>query len=153
MKVGGTPMQRAERLFLCASMPLDKLPVKVFAKGGAPAAALSDAQRSKRLARAREVALVECKALAVVESLGAIVEDTHHWVEKKLAQNYEELKQDMEREDFDIGGDDSDEEVRPVLCFVLLTGIVCHHCLIWCPSASCPGVGRWSNGTWLCYPH
>lgn len=51
--------------------------------------------------------------LAVVESLGSVAEDTHAWVEKKLSQNYDELKQDIEREDFDGGGgEDSDGEVR-----------------------------------------
>jgi hypothetical protein len=56
--------------------------------------------------------------LAVVESLGAVAEDTHAWVEKKLSQNYDELKQDIEREDFDGGGgEDSDDEVWPLSQF------------------------------------
>ena len=44
-----------------------------------------------------------------------MAEDTHAWVEKKLSQNYDELKQDIEREDLDGGGgEDSDDEV--LLC-------------------------------------
>jgi splicing factor 3A subunit 3 len=112
MKVGGTPLQRAQRLFLCAGKALHDLPPSVFAAGAAPASALAEATRSKRLSVAKQVANVECKVLAVVASLGPVIDDTYHWVEKKLAQNYEEVKQDIEREDFDIGGDDSDEEVR-----------------------------------------
>lgn len=118
-------MQRAERLFLCANKPLSELPLKVFAKGGAPATALSDEARGKRLALAKRIALIECKALAVVESLGAVVEDTYHWVEKKLAQNYEELKEDIAREDFDIGEGSSDDEVR---CLRNVPTICCREC-------------------------
>ena len=114
LKVGGTPLQRAQRLILCATKPLRELPASAFVAGAAPAATLGEGARTKRLAAAQQVANVECKVLAVVESLGAVVDDTHGWVEKKLAQNYEELKQDIGREDFDIGGDDSDEEVRPL---------------------------------------
>ena len=112
MKVGGTELQRAERLFLCAGRPLHEVPAKAFAAGGVPALALSDAARAKKLATAKQVANLECKVLEVVDSLGPVVDDTHGWVEKKLAQNYEELKADIDREDFDIGGDESDAEVR-----------------------------------------
>jgi Replication stress response SDE2 C-terminal len=112
MKVGGTPLQRAQRLFQCSGKRLAELPASLFAPGAAPAAALLEPARVKRLAAAKQVANVECKVLAVVESLGPVVDDTHGWVEKKLAQNYEELKADIDRQDFDIGGDDSDEQVR-----------------------------------------
>lgn len=111
MKCGGTPEQRAERLFQCRGRQLHELPANLFTKGAVPAAALDEAARSKRIQVAQHTANIEAKVLAVVESLGAVIEDTQAWVEKKLAQNYDELKQDIEREDFDVGPEDSDEEV------------------------------------------
>ena len=132
MKAGGTPQQRADRLFLCSGKALADLPASVFVPGGAPAATLGAAARQKRLAAARQLANLECKVLAVVDSLGPVVDDTHSWVEKKLAQNYEELKQDMEREDFDIGGDDSDEEVRLQMLDTFVSPIADHFVgLVW----------------------
>lgn len=112
MKCGGTPEQRAERLFKCRGRQLHELPANLFIKGAAPAAVLDEAARSKRIQAAKHTANIEAKILAVVDSLGAVVEDTQAWVEKKLAQNYDELKQDIEREDFDVGPEDSDEEVQ-----------------------------------------
>lgn len=111
MKCGGTPQQRAERLFQCRGRQLHDLPTNLFTKGAAPAATLDEAARNKRIQAAKHTANIEAKVLAVVDSLGAVVEDTQAWVEKKLAQNYDELKQDIEREDFDVGPEDSDEEV------------------------------------------
>lgn len=119
MKCGGTPQQRAERLFQCRGRQLHELPANLFAKGGAPAAALDEATRNKRIQAGKHTANIEAKVLAVVESLGAVIEDTQAWVEKKLAQNYDELKQDIEREDFDAGPEDSDEEVREPVCCAL----------------------------------
>eukprot|EP00892_Ulva_mutabilis_P000046 jgi/Ulvmu1/10041/UM059_0091.1 len=110
MKCGGTPQQRAERLFQCRGRQLQELPANLFTKGAAPAAALNEAARNKRIQAAKHTANIEAKVLAVVDSLGAVIEDTQAWVEKKLAQNYDELKQDIEREDFDVGPEDSDEE-------------------------------------------
>jgi Replication stress response SDE2 C-terminal len=117
MKCGGTPEQRAERLFQSRGKQLHELPAKLFQKGCVPKAALDEASRAKRLHIATQTANVEAKAAAVVESLGAVIEDTQAWVEKKLSQNYDELKQDIEREDFDAGPEDSDDEVcKPELC-------------------------------------
>jgi splicing factor 3A subunit 3 len=120
MKVGGTPEQRAERLFKCAGKQLHELPPDVFVPGAAPALALPEAVRNKQLRKSRRVANVECKIHAVVESLGPVIDDTHAWVEKKLAQSYEELKQDIDRDDFNIGGVNDSDEVR-VLCMSYLS--------------------------------
>ena len=118
MKVGGTALQRAQRLMQAAGKQLHELPANVFVPGTAPAAALGEAACAKQLAAAKRLANIECKVLAVVESLGPVIDDTRAWVEKKLAQNYEELKQDIERDDFDIGGDADSDEVRCWLCAV-----------------------------------
>lgn len=112
MKVGGTALQRAQRLMLAAGKQLHELPANVFVPGAAPAAALGEAGRAKQLAAAKRLANIECKILAVVESLGPVIDDTRAWVEKKLAQNYEELKQDIERDDFDVGDAADSDEVR-----------------------------------------
>ena len=65
LKSGGTPRQRAERLFLTAGTPLEKLDRKHFAKGAAPAALRSAAESVQLRAAARETALLEAKASVV----------------------------------------------------------------------------------------
>jgi splicing factor 3A subunit 3 len=119
MKCGGTAQQRAERLFLCRGRQLQDLPASAFVKGAAPAAALDEATKERRLRVAKHTANAEAKIVALVENLGPVIEDTQAWVEKKLAQNYDELKQDIEREDFDVGNEDSEEEVSISSCTLL----------------------------------
>lgn len=122
MKCGGTQRQKAERLMLCRGKALSELPVTVFVKGAAPAQALDPEKREKHLAFSRSFALLEAQAAAVAESLSTVVDNTATWVMKKQAQNYEELKADLEREDLDDAPEGSDEDVR--------TFHFCHGCVV-----------------------
>ena len=65
LKTGGTLRQRAERLFLTASTPLEALDKKHFAKGAAPAALRSGEERERLRAAAGEAALLEAKVRAL----------------------------------------------------------------------------------------
>lgn len=59
LKSGGTPQQRAERLWLTKHMPLEKLDRKHFAKSSAAGKTPEEAQKLQNAAR--EVALLEAK--------------------------------------------------------------------------------------------
>lgn len=59
LKTGGTPQQRAERLWLTKSTPLGQLDRKHFAKGSA--AAMTPQEAAKLRAAAQEIALLESK--------------------------------------------------------------------------------------------
>ncbi len=59
LKTGGTPQQRAERLWLTKSTPLDQLDRKHFAKGSAPSKSPEEAQKLQ--ATAKSIALLEAK--------------------------------------------------------------------------------------------
>ena len=61
MKCGGTPQQRAQRLFQCRERELTQLPARLFQKGCVPAASLDEAARAKRLTVAKQTANVEQK--------------------------------------------------------------------------------------------
>jgi splicing factor 3A subunit 3 len=119
MKSGGTHRQKAERLMLCHGRELSSLPASVFVKGAQPAGAQDAAKRAKHLAFALSIALSEAKVAAVAESLnaqpGTVIDNTAQWVVKKQAQNYDELKADLEREDLDDAPEGSDAEVRSAL--------------------------------------
>lgn len=133
MKSGGTLRQRAERLMLCRGKALSDLPATVFVKGAVPASLQDPARRAKHLAFAHTLASQEARIGAVAESLnaqpGTVIDNTAQWVVKKQAQNYDELKADLEREDLDDAPEGSDAEVRlpPPVAFVTcwLSSVIC----------------------------
>ena len=97
LKSGGTPAQRAARLFLTKCTPLDQLDRKHFAKGAAPPGGLPPpADPAKAAAAARSAAELEAKVGALVAALQAAVNDTVAAVEKKQARTYEEIMADAE---------------------------------------------------------
>lgn len=59
LKTGGTPTQRAERLWLTRDTPLSSIERKHFAKASAPAKTPEEAQKQQQAAR--EAALLEAK--------------------------------------------------------------------------------------------
>lgn len=61
MKCGGTPLQRAQRLFQCRERELTELPANLFQKGYVPSASLDESARLKRLTVAKQTANVEQK--------------------------------------------------------------------------------------------
>jgi hypothetical protein len=63
LKCGGTPLQRAQRLFQCREKLLSELPADLFQKGCAPVVSLDAKAREKRLKVAKQTAKVEQKVL------------------------------------------------------------------------------------------
>lgn len=61
MKCGGTPLQRAQRLFKCRERQLTELPANLFQKGCVPASSLDEQAQAKRLNVAKQTANVEQK--------------------------------------------------------------------------------------------
>lgn len=61
MKCGGTPLQRAQRLFQCRERNLTELPANLFQKGCVPASSLDEKALEKRLNVAKQTANVEQK--------------------------------------------------------------------------------------------
>lgn len=61
MKCGGTPLQRAQRLFQCRERELTDLPANLFQKGYVPSASLDESARLKRLTVVKRTANVEQK--------------------------------------------------------------------------------------------
>ncbi|KAL4446223.1 hypothetical protein ABPG77_003030 [Micractinium sp. CCAP 211/92] len=111
LKCGGTLRQRAERLMLTKGKRLEDLDKSLFAKGAAPAALQSEAERERQAAAARAVALLEAKAAKLCEMLSSVLEDTKGRIEKKQAQTYEELlAEQQEAEEEAAAADESDEE-------------------------------------------
>lgn len=112
LKCGGTPRQRAARLFSTRGKTPDQLDPALFAKGAAPAAALSQAQRERAEAAARGAALLEARVSRLLRLLGTVHADTAGRVEKRQAQTYEELlaEQAEAEEEGDLVEEDSDEE-------------------------------------------
>ena len=90
LKCGGTPRQRAERLFSLKGRDLQELPPSLFVRGARPAGLMSDGERRKAAAAAYHVAFTEAKIEKVVEMLGTVLEDTQGRVEKKQAQTVKE---------------------------------------------------------------
>ncbi|DBB14656.1 hypothetical protein WJX82_004178 [Trebouxia sp. C0006] len=113
LKCGGTLRQRAERLILTKTTPVEKLDRKLFAKGVVPAAARDSEQASKQKAAAREAALLECKTRLLLQDkdlLGKVVTDTVGNIEKKQARTYEELQAEQMEAEEEAAASDSDEE-------------------------------------------
>eukprot|EP00891_Asterochloris_glomerata_P009690 jgi/Astpho2/9690/Aster-03682 len=113
LKCGGTLRQRAERLMLTKTTPLEQLDQKLFVKGAAPQAALSQQQRIRQSAAAKETALLEIKISTLCGDknlLGRVLEDTQGNIEKKQARSYEEMLAEQEEAEQEAGASDSDEE-------------------------------------------
>uniref|UniRef100_A0A7S0QT94 Matrin-type domain-containing protein n=1 Tax=Pyramimonas obovata TaxID=1411642 RepID=A0A7S0QT94_9CHLO len=109
MKTGGTPLQRAERLFATKGKALETLDPKMFVKGAAPITQRGD-QAPKQVAQAKEVAQAEFRCIRLRDQLAEAVQGTIDNVEKKLTRTHEELLAELEEEEWVEEEADSDEE-------------------------------------------
>ncbi|GFH09379.1 splicing factor 3a, subunit 3, partial [Haematococcus lacustris] len=110
LKCGGTPRERALRLWLTRGKPLHELDRKLFAKGVAPpppangaAAPASNgtaksaaAAQAKQKAAALTAAVLEAKVVRMCELLSNVIADTKGRVEKRQGQTYEEMMAEQE---------------------------------------------------------
>jgi len=110
LKCGGTPLQRAERLFKTKGVPLETLDPKMFVKGCIPIASTSEEMAAKQVSQAHEIALAEARIHQMCSTLADVLRSTAAQVEKKSVQTYEELEADVEEADQDLPLDDSDDE-------------------------------------------
>eukprot|EP00798_Chlamydomonas_sp_ICE-L_P018774 gene18774-25310_t len=95
LKCGGTQGDRAKRLFITKSTPLDQLDKKLFAKGATTIAS---------------VALTEAKIYKLTSLLDNAIADTKGKIEKKQTQTYEEMQAEQEEAEAELVPVDSDEE-------------------------------------------
>lgn len=110
MKVGGTPLQRAQRLFCTKGQALETLDAKLFVKGAAPVVH-NEGGASIQIAKAKEVARAETVVIRLREVLMEAVQNTVDNVEKKLTRTKEELEEEQEVDEYvDVDEDDEEEE-------------------------------------------
>ena len=121
LKAGGSLTQKAERLFLLKSTPLEMIPKKHL--GAPPAAAASNGNSSSNGGGggggggssdgARSMGLLEEQISRLGELLMETLEDTAVMIEKKQARTYEELERDLqaaEEEDAVMEEEEEEEE-------------------------------------------
>jgi splicing factor 3A subunit 3 len=136
LKCGGSLSQRAERLFLLQSTPLEEMPKQHRAKkpvgGAGNEAATNGGQPSVNGhgvtctagggaggggAGAAEVALLEAATAQLGELLAEVIDETVEMIEKKQARTYEEIERDLaaaaELAVQDNDDEDEDEE-KPI---------------------------------------
>ena len=99
MKSGGTPAQRAERLWAAKGRRLAQLDVKLFVRGAAPVT--DAAERARAEAAAKRVAALESRVLALLELLAEQLQATRGNVEKKSTLSYAELEAERMEEEED----------------------------------------------------
>lgn len=109
LKCGGTPQQRAERLFATKGVPLESLPKKWFVSGAVPASLATEEQAQKQQAKGKQVALLEARVSGMVSQLAEAIRNTADNVEKKLVRTTDERLEEVEEEE-DYMENDSDEE-------------------------------------------
>jgi len=103
LKCGGTLKQRAERLWLTRTTPLDQLDKKLFAFGLGPSSGADAANNALGIdpavaakSKALAVAVMEAKITKLLELLVNVLSDTQGRIEKRQAQTYEELMAEQE---------------------------------------------------------
>uniref|UniRef100_A0A1J3JT40 Splicing factor 3A subunit 3 n=1 Tax=Noccaea caerulescens TaxID=107243 RepID=A0A1J3JT40_NOCCA len=110
LKVGGTPQQRAERLFLTKHTPLEKLDKKHFAKQTHNRKQNGDAKATQESDNAKEIALTEAKVKKLCNLLDETIERTKQNVVKKQALTYEEMEEEREGEEANVESESDDED-------------------------------------------
>jgi splicing factor 3A subunit 3 len=93
LKCGGTPLDRAKRLFLTKDTPLEKLPKKAFAKTGA----INGDNTTGGVAGERRVDLArqEIVVTALLDQLRPTLEATIRRAERQQAQTIKEQEQEL----------------------------------------------------------
>jgi len=115
LKCGGSLQERAARLFLTKSTPLDKMPKLHLAKGGKRSAPGDDV--AKAGSGSQSAALLEAQTMRIGELLAEVIEDTAAMVEKKQARTYEEIERDLlaaAEEEMPDEAEEEEEEEKPI---------------------------------------
>ncbi|KAL1196963.1 putative splicing factor SF3a60 [Cardamine amara subsp. amara] len=110
LKVGGTPLQRAERLFLTKHTPLEKLDKKHFAKPQHNGKQNGDAKSTQESESAKEIALTEAKVKKLCNLLDETIERTKLNIVKKQSLSYEEREEEREGEEANAESESDDED-------------------------------------------
>lgn len=110
LKCGGTPQQRAERLFATKGKSPDQIDKRLFAKGVLPVEAGGDLDAVRGNPNAREAALLEARVMKVLELLPGVLRETIARTEKRQAQTYEELLAEQEEAEAEVAEQDSDDD-------------------------------------------
>ncbi|CAM6127542.1 unnamed protein product [Calypogeia fissa] len=113
LKAGGTLQQRAERLFLTKTTPLEELDRKHFAKGFQPVQRQSEAEAAQQVQQWKEVALAETQLQRLCELLNEVIEETKAHVGRRQALTYEEMEAEREEEEVQAESE-SDEEDQAI---------------------------------------
>ena len=124
LKAGGTPEQRAERLWSVKGKKLSEIDRKLFAKGVVLGSASSTSKKNKSQDgedgdakvkaenRARAIAFKESQCALVLKLLGKQLDATRTNVEKKSTLSLAELQAEAEEDDdFSDAETDEDEEI------------------------------------------
>ncbi|EPS66442.1 hypothetical protein M569_08333 [Genlisea aurea] len=110
LKSGGTVRERAERLFLTKSTPLEKLDRKHFAKGLKKVEQNGGAISQNQSEDEKEIALIEVKIMKLCELLHETILRTKENVEKKHALTYDEIVQEREEDEIQPESESDDED-------------------------------------------
>lgn len=110
LKVGGTPQQRAERLFLTKHTPLEKLDKKHFARPPHNGKQNGDAKSTHESENAKEIALTEAKVKKLCNLLDETIERTKQNIVKKQSLTYEEMEGEREGEEANTELESDDED-------------------------------------------
>jgi len=115
LKAGGTPAERAERLWSVKGKALDEIDKKLFAKGvvvGAKSSKTVKEDAKAKEASARAVAFKEHQCATVLKLLAKQLDATRANVEKKSTLSLAELQAEAEEEDdFSDAATDEEEEL------------------------------------------
>ena len=122
MKCGGTPLDRAKRLFLTKDTPLDQLPKKVFAKKPAEGTASSTGvKHESRVDVARREATVTALLNQLRPTLEATVRRNERWEAQTPNERDNEVSEDLYgaavegvKEKRDSDDEDEDDEDAPI---------------------------------------
>mmetsp|Transcript_874 Transcript_874/g.1243 ORF Transcript_874/g.1243 Transcript_874/m.1243 type:complete len:656 (+) Transcript_874:111-2078(+) len=123
LKCGGTPLDRAKRIYLTKDTPLDKLPKKVFAKSNSSSKTKSEGVTTSEERRV-DLARQEVIVTALLNQLRPTLDATIRRSERRQTQTEKEREQELEEElhgselaetdrkkkDEGNGSDDSDED-------------------------------------------
>jgi Splicing factor 3a, subunit 3 len=135
MKCGGTPLERAKRLWCTKDKSIDELPAKLFVNkkgkgnknGTAKAESIELKQQSTHLRRV-DIARLEFTVGALLDQLRPTLDATTRRAERRLTQTVNEKEREMEEEisgEYEDGGgeavedegrdsDDSDDDDAPI---------------------------------------
>jgi len=112
LKCGGSLKERAERLFLAKSVPLDQMPKQHIAKSKPAVAAMGVTHEGRHA-----TALAEELVGRMGELLADCLEDTADMIEKKQARTFEEIERDLQaaaEDDQPMADEDEEEDDKPI---------------------------------------